>query len=203
MLQISLNTAIEPYGISLLDDEKHLSSFNWSFSDTGRNEHILGIDFLLKNSNKKIQDINFITIISGPGSFTGLRIGFTFSKTLNYIFKIPVVTVNSFEVIKESIKIDNYIIVINAQLKEFFVFNGGKIEIKKENEVKEILKEKILITPEYYLLSKFDKGIYIKIDTQILGKIGLEKFKKGEINTYKNLNPLYLREAEAIFKKFK
>lgn len=203
MLQISLNTAIEPYGVSLLEDEKLLSSYLWSYSDTGKNEHIIGIDFILKSSNKKLTDLDFLTILSGPGSFTGLRIGFTFVKTINYIFKTPIVTVDAFEVLKEEIKIENFLIVINAGLKEFFIFDGENIKIIKQNELIKISNKKILIFPEYYLFNEFGNGINLKIDTYILGKIGFKKFKKGKIEDYKTLTPLYLRDTESIFKKYK
>ncbi|MDI6861358.1 MAG: tRNA (adenosine(37)-N6)-threonylcarbamoyltransferase complex dimerization subunit type 1 TsaB [Caldisericia bacterium] len=203
MLQISLNTAIEPYGISLLEDEKLLSEYTWSFSDTGKNDHITGLDFLLKNLNKKINDINFLTILSGPGSFTGLRIGFTFAKTINYLFKIPIVTVDAFEVLQEKIKVENYLIVINAGLKELFLFKENDIKIVKQSELIEISKESLIIFPEYYLFKEFGIGIYLNIDTYTLGKVGFKKFKKGEVIDYKNLVPLYLREIESIFKKYK
>ncbi len=203
MLQISLNTAIEPYGVSLIEDDKLLSSYLWSYSDIRKNDHIIGIDFILKNSNKKLYDLDFLTILSGPGSFTGLRIGFTFAKTINYIFKTPIVTVDAFEVLKEEIKIKNYLIVINAGLKELFVFDGENIKIIKQNELLKISKEKILIFPEYYLFNEFGNGINLKIETYILGKIGFKKLKNGQIDDYKTLNPLYLRDTESIFKRYK
>ncbi|MCX8095150.1 MAG: tRNA (adenosine(37)-N6)-threonylcarbamoyltransferase complex dimerization subunit type 1 TsaB [Caldisericia bacterium] len=203
MLHVSLNTAIEPYSISLLEDEKFLSGYSWIFSNTGKNEHLFGLDLILKNSGKHIKDLNFLTILSGPGSFTGLRIGFTFAKTINYIFKIPVVSIDVFEVIKESINIKNYVIVINAGIKELITFDGENIKIIKIDELLNVSKDKIIIFPEYYLFSEFKIGIYLNIDTYMLGKIGLNKFKMGEVFNYKNLNPFYLKDAESIFKKFK
>lgn len=203
MLQISINTAIEPYGISLLRDDSLLSDYSWSFSDTGKNNHIIGLDFILKSFDIKINEIDFLTILSGPGSFTGLRIGFTFVKTINYIFKKPIVTVNAFEVLKEKIKIERYLIVINAGLKELFVFDGESLKIIRQDELFKISEDKIIFFPEHYLFNEFKLGIYLNIETLTLGKIGFNKFKKGEIKDYKNLEPLYLRDPELIYKKYK
>ncbi len=203
MLQLTINTAIEPYFISILNDEKLLNEFSWSFTDTGSNDHINGLDFLLKNLNISLKDINFITILEGPGSFTGLRIGFTFVKTINFVFKTPVVTVNSFEVIENSIKLKDFIVVINAGLKEVFVYENKKIEIRKFDEIKKRNSKNILVFPEFYLFKEFEKGIYVKIDSINLGRLGHKKFIDGKIANCNELKPLYLRETETIFKKFK
>lgn len=80
MLQISLNTAIEPYGVSLLDDEKLLSSYLWSYSDTGKNDHIIGIDFILKNSNKKIIWFRFFNYSFRPRFIHRIKNRFYFCK---------------------------------------------------------------------------------------------------------------------------
>jgi tRNA threonylcarbamoyladenosine biosynthesis protein TsaB len=203
VFQIAINSAIEPYSISILEDEKLLNEFSWSFTDTGRNNHFEGLDFIMRNLNLNLNNMNFITILSGPGSFTGLRIGFTFAKTINFVFKKPVVAVNSFEVIKESINLKDYAILISAGLKEIFWFEKEVVKIIKFEEIKKFINKKVFVFPEYYLFKEFNKGVYIKLDSLNLGKIGYRKFIDGKFSDYKDLNPLYLREAETIFKKFK
>ncbi|MBC7194334.1 MAG: tRNA (adenosine(37)-N6)-threonylcarbamoyltransferase complex dimerization subunit type 1 TsaB [Caldisericia bacterium] len=203
MLQLAINTSLEPYFISILNDEKLLNEFSWSFTDTGRNDHISGLDFLLKNLNLSLKDIDFITILEGPGSFTGLRIGFTFVKTINFVFKTPVVMVNSFEAIEDSIKLKDFFVVINAGLKEVFVYENKKIQIKKFDEIKKSNSKNIFVFPEFYLFKEFEKGIYVKINSINLGRVGYKKFIDGKIASLNELKPLYLREAETIFKKFK
>jgi tRNA threonylcarbamoyladenosine biosynthesis protein TsaB len=46
---------------------------------------------LLKNDNKKMDDIEGIVVFKGPGSFTGLRIGITVANALAYSLTVPVV----------------------------------------------------------------------------------------------------------------
>lgn len=203
MLHLAINTSLEPYFISILNDEKLLNEFSWSFTDTGRNDHISGLDFLLKNLNLSLKDIDFLTILEGPGSFTGLRIGFTFVKTINIVFKTPVVMVNSFEAIEDSIKLKDFFVVINAGLKEVFVYENKKIQIKKFDEIKKSNSKNIFVFPEFYLFKEFEKGIYVKINSINLGRVGYKKFIDGKIASLNELKPLYLREAETIFKKFK
>ncbi len=46
----------------------------------------------LEDNHKSWQDLTEITFMSGPGSFTGLRIGATIVNTLSHELKIPLKT---------------------------------------------------------------------------------------------------------------
>lgn len=48
------------------------------------------IDELLKKKGKKIQDIIEIEVNTGPGSFTGLRVGVSVANTLGWALGVPV-----------------------------------------------------------------------------------------------------------------
>jgi len=53
----------------------------------------------LGNAGWGSRDVQLIAVSQGPGSFTGLRVGITAAKTLAYALQIPVVGVNTLEVI--------------------------------------------------------------------------------------------------------
>ena len=48
------------------------------------------IEKILKKHSFKIEDINSISVDTGPGSFTGLRIGISIANVLGFALKIPV-----------------------------------------------------------------------------------------------------------------
>lgn len=48
------------------------------------------IDQILKKLNLKIKDIETIEVNSGPGSFTGLRVGISIANTLGFALRIPI-----------------------------------------------------------------------------------------------------------------
>ena len=48
------------------------------------------IDELLKKKKKTVKDITEIEINTGPGSFTGLRVGVSIANTLGWVLGIPV-----------------------------------------------------------------------------------------------------------------
>lgn len=48
------------------------------------------IDEILKNHKLDVKELNEIKINPGPGSFTGLRVGFAIANTLGFFLNIPV-----------------------------------------------------------------------------------------------------------------
>lgn len=58
------------------------------------NLHVF-IDELLKEKALKPTDLNAIAVSSGPGSYTGLRIGFSAAKGLAYALQIPLISIDT------------------------------------------------------------------------------------------------------------
>ena len=56
------------------------------------------IDEMLKVNNLRYQDLSFVATVKGPGSFTGLRVGLAFLKTLQTVAKIKVIAIDNFTV---------------------------------------------------------------------------------------------------------
>ena len=99
---------------------------------------------LLTSQQLKMNQIELISLTSGPGAFTGLRAAVVAAKTMAYTLKIPVVTVNSLDVIAYQclnwlagldgrVEIQKYVslkIAINAQrgqlLTACYPINGMK-----------------------------------------------------------------------------
>lgn len=48
------------------------------------------IDDILKKKGKTIKDITKIEVNTGPGSFTGLRVGVSVANTLGWVLDVPV-----------------------------------------------------------------------------------------------------------------
>lgn len=48
------------------------------------------VDEMLKKHKSRLSDISEIEIKTGPGSFTGLRVGITIANTLGFLLQIPI-----------------------------------------------------------------------------------------------------------------
>ena len=113
MNSLIISTYNEKIIIGLLKDGKELSKKEKE-SHKGHSEFLVPtIDEILKENNLVPQDLNEIIVISGPGSFTGVRLGITVAKTLAYTLDIPIKTITSIEAISAAIKEENKIIYIN------------------------------------------------------------------------------------------
>ncbi len=87
---------------------------------------------LMQEQSYSWQDVNLIAVTSGPGSFTGLRVGIAAARGLGLALGIPVVGVNSFDVYaqfaQESLGEGTHIhILLDARRRDFFYqsFDGA------------------------------------------------------------------------------
>lgn len=59
----------------------------------------LMIEDLLQNANKTLRDLQAISFSSGPGSYTGLRIGLSTAKGLCYALSIPLIAIPTHQIL--------------------------------------------------------------------------------------------------------
>ena len=77
------------------------------FSNTGltHSQTLLPmIDTALKNASLKVDDLDFIAVSNGPGSFTGVRIGVSAVKGIAQPLDIPCISVSTTEVIAKPLE---------------------------------------------------------------------------------------------------
>ncbi|MEP7360173.1 MAG: tRNA (adenosine(37)-N6)-threonylcarbamoyltransferase complex dimerization subunit type 1 TsaB [Chloroflexota bacterium] len=91
-----LDTATRRPVVALADDDGMvLAERTWE-SKHHRGEELLGrLDEAMAEIGARPHDITSIVVGTGPGSFTGLRIGLATAKTIAYAMSIPVVGVSS------------------------------------------------------------------------------------------------------------
>src|SRR5438046_9780122 len=58
---------------------------------------------LFKKCDLQMQKLNAVAVTAGPGSYTGLRVGMASAKGLCYALNIPLITINTLEVMALSV----------------------------------------------------------------------------------------------------
>lgn len=177
------------------------------------------LDKLLKKTNLDLRDIDFVGVNIGPGSFTGLRIGLSFVKTLALNLNLKVICVNSFDIIFyefiKKYKIEDLekklnIVALFPSIKNEFYFckyilDDKNLEISgygylKIQDVERTFSDSKLIVPasvkEIKFSSKFEV-FEVKFDSaNTIIKIFLEnKEDLYKLVKPKKLFPLYIRQT--------
>ena len=222
-LILNIDTALDNAYISLAENEKGL---RYAINETTKDHAAWmqpAIDKLIKESGFRTADLNAIGVSIGPGSYTGLRIGLSTAKGLCFALKIPLITINTLEIMAFSAINDietqesglfsqNLFIcpMIDARRMEVFaaVYNSSLMKIYEPHSrildalaFEELLRrQKILFLGNGSI--KFQQ--VCQNANAIFKKIALNPFALSEL-TYKNFignnfatlayaQPLYLKE---------
>ena len=97
-LILNIDTALDTAYISLAENEQGIV---YAINETTKDHAAWiqpAIDKLIKESGWRIADLNAIGVSIGPGSYTGLRIGLSTAKGLCFALKIPLITINTLEI---------------------------------------------------------------------------------------------------------
>jgi len=150
---LAIETSGELCSVAVMFDKTRYVEFNFLQKNVHSEKIINMIDQLLLTSGLSIKDIKTIAVSNGPGSFTGLRIGMTVTKSLAFGTDVPIIPVPTFQ-------------AIALQLSEFLL-NGQKFIIAN-----------IVNTTELYV-AKFkivDKSIKVIEDVKVIQKSYLKEY---------------------------
>jgi tRNA threonylcarbamoyladenosine biosynthesis protein TsaB len=87
---LALQTNEERSYVALWHDSQIISEQSWKAGRDLSTELLTTIDTLRSAAGIELADIHGIVIFQGPGSYTGLRIGFSVANALGYALQIPV-----------------------------------------------------------------------------------------------------------------
>ncbi len=109
---------------------------------------------LIARNNIEINQISKIIVVNGPGSFTGLRVGWAAVKGLAKGLKIPYASVSLLDLLFEQLIEDK------TPDCTFISIGGGKIALKKSKTG----KVEILLNNDFFkLLNEFSDQIFVTI----------------------------------------
>jgi tRNA threonylcarbamoyladenosine biosynthesis protein TsaB len=168
LLHIESTSTVCSIAISKDADLLALKELNNGYTHA-ENVHVFIKDILLETGLSP-KDLSAVTVSSGPGSYTGLRIGFSAAKGLAYALQIPLITVDTLKAL--SIlgiqKVNSpglFCPLMDARRMEVYcaVYN---------NDLKEIMPVQALVLDEQSIVSfNYDTDIYFFGD-------GMPKAKK-------------------------
>ena len=156
------------------------------------------IEQTLLKAGLDIKDIDVYSAVTGPGSFTGIRIGISTIKGLSYAFKKPVINVTSFDVLAYNKRERKSLAVIDALHDNFYVQGYDDTAVCLLPQFIDVKKLEQL-SKEYQIISSTEiEGINVLVGDLKQGFINAVIAKMGEQNLDReSLVPLYVRKSQA------
>lgn len=202
MITLFIDTADKYLSIYLFKNNEILSFFREKNDLNLSSKLVPTIAKVIEKGSIQKNEVNQIMVVTGPGSFTGIRMGVTVAKTYAYALGIKVIPVSKLEVLSSFDKSDELILsLIDARAN--YVYGG-----LYDSNLNCLMNDAYLSTEE--LLDKIKPYKNVKIssydDINIDIKVVLpeeniikivEKHLNDEgVNPHK-LNPNYLKRTEA------
>jgi len=155
-------------------------------------------DKLIKNNT---HELDFIALAIGPGSYSSLKIGCSFSKGLAFVIDKPIIPISTFEGLNNQINDKNkyYISLYSHRDYAFFQLyeSGLPIDNPKCGKISDMIDYKIY---GYGLKDKLEKNQYMEIipSAKDIGEIALQKYDHFFEKDINEISPIYLSKEVKI-----
>ncbi len=97
MLILALDTATDKGSLALVTEDKLLGEMSLESQGTYLTRLMPGVKALLEETGSQLRDLGAVAVSTGPGNFTGLRIGLATAKGLAWSLGCPLVPVPTME----------------------------------------------------------------------------------------------------------
>lgn len=182
------------------------------------------IQQLLENSGMEFADLQGVAVASGPGSFTGLRIGMATAKGIAQVRNIPIVGINTLDALAQNgLGFEGVVSpILDARKDEVYTAlyankNGALSLIKDYRAVnpKELAEELKAISGKILFVGDavppYREMLSMKLNSQAVflpdgmslprganvGALAVQRFRQGQIDDLFDLKPFYIRPSEA------
>jgi len=141
---LNLETATRNCSVSLAKDGKTIALKEYAGEGYTHAEKLhVFIEDVLKEAGIDYKSLNAVAVSMGPGSYTGLRIGVSAAKGLCYALNIPLIAVDTLEVLAHAISPENGSIIpmIDARRMEAYTAAFSNSHSKIRDTEAEIISE--------------------------------------------------------------
>lgn len=168
------------------------------------------VDAVLQESGCALQDLDAIAVCSGPGSYTGLRIGMSTAKGLCYALDIPMLQHNKLELLvspEVSSSKTRYISILPARKDEYFVLLNevGATFAKPVHMTVDEINDFIKVNKNWPVFGKIesniildDESLYNAIDSvrpELWSILAKNNFEENRFENIATVEPLYVKSV--------
>jgi len=213
---LSLETSTTVCSVALHENEKLLALTEVHRDHSHASKLAILIDEVVRTADIELRQVNAIAISSGPGSFTGLRIGTSTAKGLCCALSIPLIAIGTLELLAEQVNNVNVTKawlcpMIDARRMEVYcrlsdadgrVIHGVEAKIIDERSFEEQLNNKPIIffgsgAEKCRSVIKHNNASFISgisPSAAQLGVMALLKYQNNDVEDTVQFEPFYLKE---------
>ncbi|MFT7114140.1 MAG: tRNA threonylcarbamoyladenosine biosynthesis protein TsaB [Candidatus Azotimanducaceae bacterium] len=224
-LILCLETATRNCSVALSEDgivigEKSHCAIGYSHAEQ---LHPFILEVLTK-AGKKVSDLDAIAVSSGPGSYTGLRIGISAAKGLAYSLDLPLISIPTLQSIAQATVQESWFTkglicpMIDARRMEVYtcLFDGNSIERTKTDALiidassfsEELNNQEIVFigdgADKCEAVIKHDNAKFIKDffpEAKYLASPAQKKFVEKQFENLAYFEPYYFKQFQALKSK--
>lgn len=224
MLILGIDTSTDILGLALIENNKLLGEYNLSLERQHSEKLLPLVQEIFKEVDRVPSNLDAVAVATGPGSFTGLRIGITAAKMLGRIFSIPVKGISTLEVMAQGTAGSHILSLLDAKNRRVYYSFYKRLknniflqELKKPAGVKisslpEILAEyknkniKIVGEKADEVRKVLEKNNYKAVVSDlennhpraaVLASLGKKYINSAENDDIYQLKPAYLKKPQA------
>lgn len=227
MRVLALDTATEIGSIALVEEDRLLAQTQLRVEKTHSQNLWRTIRFLLAETGWSLEQIDLWAVSTGPGSFTGVRIGLATVKGLAWVTQKPVIGVSTLEILAWSVTPTPYLIcpILDARRHEvYFAFYrytaaGSVLLVREPGHLRPLALAREINEPTVFLGNGVPRYQEILRDHlgpralipevwshplsgYTLAAVAQKGFRQGERRSAAEVSPLYLRPADTEFQKW-
>lgn len=217
-LILSLETATTNCSVALASDGKVVASRSINSGYSHSEKINVFIQEVIGDAGVTLKQLHAIAVSSGPGSYTGLRIGISTAKGLCYALDIPLISVNTLDAMAQGItagKDELIVPMIDARRMEVYsaVYDAQKKRLSEpaaiivdEHYYSNFRSEKKLVlagdgADKCQALFQNESSIIIQTSfvpqAEFMAELAEQKFQNSDIENVALFEPFYLKEFVA------
>lgn len=192
MKYLFIDTTTPYVTIAILENEDVVAIYNDYINDDMSSKIFPIIDSLFNKVEFKINNINKIYVVNGPGSFTGIRIGVTIAKVLASQMHIEICPVSSLEYMASG---TDKVCLSLIDARRGYVYAGAYDSNLNVILSDSYIKYDNLDLNKYDEIVSYDDNFNALKPNHDIGKV-IKKHQEETINPHM-VNPNYLKLTEA------
>lgn len=216
MAILNLETSAKVCSVALHSDNQLITSAEVHVEQSHATRLAPLINDVIKFSQLEFRQIQAVAVSSGPGSYTGLRIGVSLAKGLCFALKVPLIAINTLELLAyqmskevdsdvllcpmiDARRMEVYSMIVSVDLNPVLPIAPRVIDASSFHDL--LHDRKILFFGDgstkcraviNHMNAHFIDGVYPQASK--MGELAYLKLKSGEIEDLESFEPFYLKE---------